>query len=86
MISEDISKDKHKKVIGVSCLSRYKQTSKLIKGYSQPNSMSRALGFEHPYNGQSSLGGYNHLINFSDVENVAAWLFDNGYDIVKLKK
>jgi hypothetical protein len=85
MKDENIAKDKPCTIYGVSCRSRFKHTSKLIKGYDQPNSMSRALGFSGPYYGQQKLHGFNHLINFSDVETVARWLFENGYDIVKLR-
>ena len=85
MLNENINKDKPSKIYGVSCRSRFKHTSKLIKGYNQLNSMSRALGFNEPYDGQQKLHGYSHLINFSDVETVAEWLFENGFDIVKLR-
>jgi hypothetical protein len=69
---------------GISCKEKYKETSKLIDGYSQMNSMPRALGFKRAFDIQCKLGGYSHLINASDVENVVEWLFEQGYDVVKL--
>ena len=86
MKDENIEKDEPQNIYGVSCRSRYKETSKLIKGYDQHFPMSRALGFEHPSDGQSAIHKYRSLINFSDVETVCEWLFENGYDIVKKKK
>lgn len=86
MKDENIEKDEPSNIHGVSCRSRYKETSKLINGYNQHSSMSRALGFPHPSDGQSELGNYRNRINFSDVETVCEWLFENGYDVVKLRK
>jgi len=69
---------------GVSCRYCYKETSKLIDGYNQLSSIPRALGFENSYEVQQKLHKYRHLINADDVETVVRWLFENGYDIVKL--
>jgi hypothetical protein len=69
-----------------SCLEKYKETSKLIDGYSQLNSMPRALGFENGYEINCAIHKYRHLFNASDIQNVAKWFFENGYDIIKLKK
>ena len=69
---------------GVSCRLLFSETSKLINGYSQLNSMPRALGFENTYEIQNKLHKYRHLINASDVVTVCEWLFENGYDVVKL--
>ena len=85
MKNGNIDKDKPCTIYGVSCLARFKHTSKLINGHNQMHSMCRALGFSEPFYGQCALRGYSHLINFSDVESVAEWLFENGYDIVKLR-
>ena len=85
MKNENINKDQPRNTYGVSCKSRFKHTSKLINGYNQMHSICRALGFSEPFYGQCKLNGYNHLINFGDVETVAKWLFENGYDIVKLR-
>lgn len=71
----------------VSCKELFIENSKPINGYSQMNSMVRALGFDSNYDIQCSLNnGFRHLINAGDVESVAKWFFKNGYDIVKLKK
>ena len=86
MKDENIDKDKPCNIYGVSCRSRYKQTSKLINGYSQMNSTSRALGFKEPYDGTCAIVNYRHIINFSDVETVVKWLFEEGYDVVKLRE
>jgi hypothetical protein len=45
--------------------------------------MSKALGFKEPYYGQNALHNVRHLINWSDVETVVGWLFENGYDVTK---
>ena len=67
----------------ISCHSKYKETSKLINGYDQMNSMERALGFKNSAEIQSKLQDYRHLINAADVVTVCEWLFENGYDIIK---
>lgn len=69
-----------------SCLEKYKETSKLINGYSQMNSMPRALGFKEAYDITCAIHKYKSLFNASDVQNVAKWFFENGYDIIKLEK
>ncbi len=46
--------------------------------------MSRALGFKESYEIQKRLHYCRHLIGASDVESVVEWLFENGYDVVKL--
>ena len=69
-----------------SCLEKYKETSKLINGYSQLNSMPRALGFKNSYDITCAIHKYKHLFHSGDVEYVAKWLFENGYDIIKLKE
>lgn len=84
--NEDINKDIRKNVHGVSCLKRFKETSKLIKGYNQFDSVPRAIGFKDMYSIQQSLHGYNHMINATHVKIVTEWLFNNGYDIIKLIK
>ncbi len=71
---------------GVSCKNRYAYTSALVGGYSQLNPTPRALGFKHSTDIQQSLQGYNHLINAGHVETVVKWLFNNGYDVVKLNE
>lgn len=81
---EDIKKDKPENVFGVSCKKRYKKSSKLINGYSQFESVPRALGFPHCSDIQLKVP--SHLITALDVETVVLWLFEQGYDIVKLKK
>jgi len=65
-----------------TCKERYKETSKLINGYSQMNSMPRALGFKDSCELQSKLHKFNHLINAEDVETVCKWLFEQGFDII----
>lgn len=71
-------------IAGVSCRLLFSETSKLINGYNQLNSMPRALGFENTNEIQNKLHKYSHLINASDVVTVCEWLFENGYDVVKL--
>ena len=68
----------------ISCRLLYAETSKTINGYSQMNSMPRALGFANSYELQNKLWDYKHLINADHVEYVCEWLFKNGYDIIKL--
>ena len=69
---------------GVSCRLLFLENSKTINGYSQMNPMERALGFKEPYDIQMKLHNYRHLINADDVVTVCEWLFENGYDVVKL--
>lgn len=69
---------------GVSCRLLFIENSKTINGYSQMNSMERSLGFKEPYDIQMKLHKYSHLINADDVLTVCKWLFENGYDVVKL--
>lgn len=45
--------------------------------------MCRALGYSEPYYGQMALHGVHHLIHWDDVETVAKWLIEKGFDIVK---
>ncbi len=78
--------DKITQVTGISCLENYKETSKTINGYSQLNSMERALGYENSYELNCAIHKYRHRINASDVNTVIEWLFENGYDVVKLDK
>ena len=81
----DISKTEQPCTInGVSCRLLYAETSKTISGYSQMNSMPRALGFQNTYEIQNKIHKYRHLINADDVVSVCEWLFENGYDVVKL--
>ena len=69
---------------GGSCRLLFIENLKTINGYSQINSMERALGFKEPYDIQMKLHKYRHLINADDVVTVCEWLFENGYDVVKL--
>ena len=48
--------------------------------------IAKAFGFSEDYYAQISLQGISHLINWSDVEEVVKYLFDNGYDVIKIKK
>jgi hypothetical protein len=65
-----------------SCLKAYK----LFKITDPMNALPRALGFESGYHGQLELHHVRHYMNFSDVEHVVQWLFENGYDVIKLDK
>jgi hypothetical protein len=69
----------------ISCKKQYKETSRLINGYDQLDSIPRALGFENSFKMGQNLHGYRHLINTSDIEYVVLWLFENGYDITMQK-
>ncbi|MCK5612892.1 hypothetical protein KAR91_64055 [Candidatus Pacearchaeota archaeon] len=68
----------------ISCCLRYKETSKLIDGYSQLNSMSRALGFKDKADIQSNLHGHSHIINAENIIDVSKWFFENGYDVIQI--
>jgi hypothetical protein len=68
---------------GESCLEKYKDTSKLIDGYSQFNPEIRAIGFKTSYDVNVAIRKYRHCINSGDVETVVKWLFESGYDIIK---
>ena len=68
----------------VSCRLLFIENSKSINGYSQLNPMPRALGFKNTYEIQNKLNKYSHLINANDIVTVCEWLFENGYDVVKL--
>lgn len=68
-----------------SVLDKFQEFSKLIDGYNQWYPVERALGFKSGYDVQTNLGsGYSHRINAGDVEAVVNWLFEQGFDIVKL--
>ncbi len=71
----------------ISCRELFKEYSNPTNGYGYVSPMARALGFDSEYEiGVSLNNGYRHLIHTGSVINTAKWLFENGYDIVKLKK
>lgn len=70
----------------VSVKERLKILKKEANPHSAINAVCRALGFKEPYDCQQTMHGYNHLINFSDVEAVTEWMLEQGYDITVPKK
>ena len=80
----DLPQKPQSNIGAVSCRSLFKENSKTIDGYSQHNPVERALGFDSAYELQCKLHKYAHLINAYDVVTVCKWLFENGYDVVKL--